>query len=142
MLPSHRQTASSTSSNRLLKPAPEDVLVVVNHCCRDLSTCPWLFVLVRLENPPRCMLLRRASSKADCVTLVSEPCHVRGCSSNVHLRRPSGPWGGIQDNCSRHFGIKGHPRSRSLKLLPMLGVPSLVVLLSSSFFFRALKAVN
>jgi hypothetical protein len=75
----------------------------VFHCKYRLRKA-WLMVLIRLAIPPCCMLLRRASSKADWVTLASD----QSISWNPESS-----------------GL-GHIPSRSLKLLPMLGVPSLV----------------
>lgn len=60
-------------------------------------------VLIRLAIPPCCMLLRRASSRADWVTLAS----------------------GQSISWNPESSGLGHIPSRSLKLLPMLGVPSL-----------------
>ena len=69
---------------------------------RYLLLSAWLIELILLAiPPPACMLLANASSKADCVT---------EASIFVSLI---------------HNHIRGNLPSRSLKLLPILGVPSL-----------------
>jgi len=45
------------------------LIIIYNHKYRLRSA--WLIVLMRLAIPPACMLLKSASSRADCVTLAS-----------------------------------------------------------------------